>query len=81
LDFDKDQSKKKAAEPVKIDAKTSADTFDTIIDDLGSDELQSAAKRLGVSTKEAARILAEDNKNELSDSDYKKLRDYINENF
>lgn len=53
----------------KIDAKSSADNYDLLLEDLQTE---------GV-TKETARQLVEANKDYLTDSDYKKLREYINE--
>jgi hypothetical protein len=61
----------KAPKETKIDAKTSADNYDMILEDLNSPNV----------TKEVARQLVEANKDFLSDADYKKLRDHINDNF
>lgn len=65
----------------KVDAKSSADLYDGLLEDFNSSELATKAKELGLSTKETARKLVESNKNELTDADYKKLRELINEIF
>lgn len=67
--------------PVPIDAKESADTYNGVYDDLNSAELDATAKELGLSLKETARMLADANKEGLTDADYKKLQDYINSTF
>ena len=65
---------------VKVDPKFSTDNYNNLYDDLNSTALEDKAKELGVTTKEAARMLIGNNKDELIDSDYKKLNDWINDN-
>jgi hypothetical protein len=55
----------------KVDAKESANNYSIIVGDLSSD---------GV-TKDQAMALAQANSSSLSDSDYRKLLDYINKSF
>jgi hypothetical protein len=73
FEFDKQQAANKSTTGTgaKVDAKFSADNYDLIYEDLQSK---------GV-TKDVARQLVEANRDQLSDSDYKKLREYINETF
>ena len=71
LTFDRDKEANKKAEPVKIDPKVSTDNFNTILGDLETE---------GV-TKEQALSLAQANRSELSDSDYRRLLDKIQKDF
>ena len=68
--FDKEQANKKTPKS-NIGEKESANNYSTILGDLGSE---------GV-TKEQASALAQANSDYLSDSDYKKLLDYIQKEF
>lgn len=61
----------KNASASKVDAKESANNYNTILGDLTSD---------GV-TKDQAMSLAQANSSYLSDADYRKLLDYINKSF
>lgn len=70
FDYQKQQDAAKT-QSVKVDAKASADNYNTILDDLGTEGL----------TKDRARQLVQANQGELSDADYRKLMDYINNNF
>jgi hypothetical protein len=55
-----------------IDSKASTDTFNILLDDINNAD--------SPASKEEARNLLSQNSSFLSDSDYKKLNDYINEN-
>jgi hypothetical protein len=60
--------------------KDSTDNYNGLYDDFNSPELTATAKQLGLSEKELARNLLGQNKSFLSDSDYSKLSNWINEN-
>lgn len=64
-----------------IDAKTSTQNYNDLYDDLQSDQLGELAKQKGMTPKQMARQLLEANSDFLTDSDYKKLNDYINDTF
>jgi hypothetical protein len=64
----------------KLGAKDSADNYNLLIEDFDSEELTNTAKKNGISPKEQARMLLQQNKDYLIDSDYKSASEYINKN-
>lgn len=64
-------SRESEAKPAKIDAKDSAEAYDVILEDLNTSGVDKAT----------ARSLVQANRGGLTDSDYKNLLEYINENF